>query len=41
MTGHDNGLITLALKEADDATREKVRTEMGEPYRTLLGPFPP
>ena len=39
MTGHSNGLITLALKEADDATREKVRTEMGEPYRTLLGHF--
>jgi hypothetical protein len=39
MTGHNNGLITLALKEADDVTREKVRTEMGEPYRTLLGHF--
>ena len=39
MTGHDNGLITLALKEADDATREKVRSEMREPYRTLLGHF--
>jgi hypothetical protein len=39
MTGHDNGLITLALKEADDAVREKVRAEMGEPYRTLLGHF--
>jgi hypothetical protein len=39
MTGHDKGLITLALKEADDATREKVRGEMGEPYRTLLGHF--
>jgi hypothetical protein len=39
MTGHDNGLITLALKEADDAVRERVRTEMGEPYRTLLGHF--
>jgi hypothetical protein len=37
MTGHDNGLITLALKEADDAVREQVRGEMGEPYRTLLG----
>ncbi|HKY17448.1 MAG TPA: putative zinc-binding peptidase [Rhizomicrobium sp.] len=37
MTGHDKGLITLALKEADDVTREKVRSEMGEPYRTLLG----
>jgi len=39
MTGHNNGLITLALKEADDAVREKVRSEMGEPYRTLLGHF--
>jgi hypothetical protein len=39
MTGHDNGLITLALKEADDVTRERVRSEMGEPYRTLLGHF--
>jgi hypothetical protein len=39
LTGHDNGLITLALKEADDVTREKVRGEMGEPYRTLLGHF--
>jgi hypothetical protein len=39
MTGHDKGLITLALKEADDAVREKVRSEMGEPYRTLLGHF--
>ena len=37
MTGHDNGLITLALREADDAVREKVRGDMGEPYRTLLG----
>ncbi len=39
MTGHDNGLITLAVREADDATRERVRGEMGEPYRTLLGHF--
>lgn len=39
MTGHDNGLITLAVREADDAVREKVRSEMGEPYRTLLGHF--
>ncbi len=39
LTGHDNGLITLALKEADDAMREKLRSDMGEPYRTLLGHF--
>ena len=39
MIGHDNGLITLAVREADDATREKVRGELDEPYRTLLGHF--
>jgi hypothetical protein len=39
MTGHDNGVITLALTEADDAERERRRVDMGEPYRTLLGHF--
>lgn len=39
MTGHDEGLITLALAEADDAERENRRAAMGEPYRTLLGHF--
>lgn len=39
MTGHDEGLITLAVAEADDAEREARRTRMGEPYRTLLGHF--
>ncbi len=39
MTGHDEGIITLALSEADDAERVKRRTELGEPYRTLLGHF--
>jgi hypothetical protein len=39
MTGHENGVITLALKEADDAERERRRTSMHEPYRTLLGHF--
>ena len=37
MTGHDNGLITLNLAEADDGEREKRRASMGETYRTLLG----
>lgn len=37
LTGHENGLITLALKEADDAAREYRRTQLNEPYRTLLG----
>ena len=39
MTGHDNGLITIALSEADDIERERRRASMGEPYRTLLGHF--
>ena len=39
MTGHDTGLITLNLEEADDAKREAVRKAMREPYRTLLGHF--
>ena len=38
-TGHDNGLITLNIGEADDAVREKNRRDLGEPYRTLLGHF--
>ncbi|MCB1885834.1 MAG: putative zinc-binding peptidase [Geminicoccaceae bacterium] len=39
MTGHADGLITINLAEADDAERERLRTAMGEPYRTLLGHF--
>jgi hypothetical protein len=39
LTGHDGGLITLNLIEADDAERERIRNAMGEPYRTLLGHF--
>ena len=39
MTGHDNGLITIDLTEADDAERERTRGEMGEPYERCW-PFP-
>jgi hypothetical protein len=39
ITGHANGLITIALQEADDVEREKMRKSLGEPYRTLLGHF--
>lgn len=39
LTGHDAGLITINIVEADDAERERLRTQMGEPYRTLLGHF--
>lgn len=37
MTGHADGLITLNVREADDDERERRRTQLGEPYRTLLG----
>jgi hypothetical protein len=39
MTGHASGLITLNVEEADDARREKIRHDLREPYRTLLGHF--
>jgi hypothetical protein len=39
LTGHDSGVITLNIAEADDARREQVRAKMREPYRTLLGHF--
>lgn len=37
MTGHADGIITLNVEEAEDSTRERIRSEMGEEYRTLLG----
>ncbi len=37
VTGHDGGVITLDLSESDDAHREFVRQQLGEPYRTVLG----
>ena len=37
ITGHDSGVITLDLSESDDAHREFVRQQLGEPYRTVLG----
>ncbi|MBV9659853.1 MAG: putative zinc-binding metallopeptidase [Acidimicrobiales bacterium] len=39
VTGHDDGVITLDLAEADDLHREQVRLELDEAYRTLLGHF--
>ncbi len=37
MTGHDAGVITLNIDEADSAFRENMREKMGEGYRTVLG----
>jgi hypothetical protein len=38
-TGHDQGVITFNIIEADEAERETRRTLMGESYRTLIGHF--
>lgn len=39
LTGHDNGRITLNVAEADNPGRERLREQLGETYRTLLGHF--
>jgi hypothetical protein len=37
MTGHEGGVVTLNVDEADFAFRENMREKMGEGYRTVLG----
>jgi hypothetical protein len=39
MIGHEAGLITMNIAEAESPFREKIRLELGENYRTLLGHF--
>jgi hypothetical protein len=39
LTGHDDGVITINLAEADSAQRESLRLALGESYRTVLGHF--
>lgn len=39
LTGHDEGLITINVAEADPAERTRMRDQMAEPYRTVLGHF--
>ncbi|HEY8734288.1 MAG TPA: putative zinc-binding metallopeptidase, partial [Puia sp.] len=39
ITGHDNGVITLNIDEADEAERVRHKLDLGERYRTLLGHF--
>ena len=39
MTGHDNGVITLNIEEADEQERVRNKLDLGEKYRTLLGHF--
>jgi hypothetical protein len=39
LTGHDEGHITLNIAEADNPGRERLREQLGETYRTILGHF--
>lgn len=39
MTGHNEGVITLNIEEADEAERVRNKLDLGEKYRTLLGHF--
>ncbi|MGH8231506.1 MAG: zinc-binding metallopeptidase family protein, partial [Steroidobacteraceae bacterium] len=39
LTGHESGIITVNVAEADDSERERRRVQLHEPYRTLLGHF--
>jgi len=38
-TGHANGKITINIREACDVEREKLRVDLGEAHRTLIGHF--
>jgi hypothetical protein len=39
ITGHADGVVTIDVEEADDVTRVRMREQMGEAYRTVLGHF--
>jgi hypothetical protein len=39
LTGHRGGVITINIAEAERSTMEKMREDMNERYRTLLGHF--
>jgi hypothetical protein len=39
VTGHFQGRITINIREADDDERERLRVQLGEAQRTLIGHF--
>lgn len=39
LTGHEDGVITVNVEEAEESEREKRRAMLGEQYRTLIGHF--
>lgn len=38
-TAHADGIVTIDLAEGDDSHRERIRNQLSEPYRTMLGHF--
>lgn len=39
LIAHADGVVTIDLAEGDASHRERVRTQLAEPYRTMLGHF--
>jgi len=39
MIAHDDGIITIDLAEGNDSHRERIRSQLDEAYRTMLGHF--
>ncbi len=39
LIAHADGIVTIDLAEGDDSHRERVRQQLDEPYRTMLGHF--
>ena len=39
LIAHNDGVITIDLAESDNSHRERVRSQLDEPYRTMLGHF--
>lgn len=35
--GHAEGVVTIDVAESDTARRERIKADLGEPYRTMLG----
>jgi hypothetical protein len=39
LTGHADGMITINLNETDSVERERLRKQMHEPHRTIIGHY--
>ena len=39
LIAHSDGVVTIDLAEGDDSHRERIRSQLAEPYRTVLGHF--